>query len=838
MPGFADSFWSSDYAAGLGVLFSKLQQGVLENRQVLTIARLRAEAEEAYSLKLGEIAPSADKITGGFARDDGATVRKAFDGMRVEMQDASRNHHRIAQSIRDLVVNPFSRWCDAHEARLQDSQDELQLRIKTHDRQAEAVKKLRSVYFNKCRLVEDLEEENKLAFQDPETSPKPNQNIPEIKVQPHKEEEPEEEELYEIGDDTYQPEQVKKILSQMLGSIKMGETKVPILGTYLNTSAGSDIVEYLQRSMGNISVAYAERIGQDLISNGFLRLIGNVGSTFANSSKMFYQWRPKAFQLAGVPEKKSINRTFSLASTGSEGGDSPVVGTMSEYLSNWNVLNNAHPNETPGQRMQREARESDDKYRAGVRKLDELRCELEEAIILHLKFLERCELDRLKAVKTVILDFSGTIGNVIPSLQSTVDQMMLFQETIQPQGDLRYLLETYRTGSFVPKVVVYENYYNKVDEQTFGIDLEARARADKKRVPMIVTTILTYLDHHYPDLEGDEARRGVWLHEVPLTQSHRLRAKVNDGKPVAPDVFDEFDIATVASLLKVYLLELPDSLVSSHVYEIIRTIYSTTSTDSDDSSRIAALQSTLSQLRLTNIATLDACMNHFTRLIDLTSADETYVSSLAAALAPCILRPRTETSLTMEEKHSNRLVRDLFAHKDAIFSELKRMSMVSHSTSVSNNRPRAISTDESNRKALMEERNRALLEKANASRGRDRSPAPSPRGHRRDRSTGGPETRFPIQTSPTTATDRQRSSLGSLGVIKRQSLEVPEPDGAPPVNGDAEKAEIENGVEKRDSMGRTPAKFVAGKRIPVVPSTPPQEPAARGVQLEDAPMAD
>ncbi|KAF4497599.1 Rho-GTPase-activating 8 [Fusarium agapanthi] len=837
MPGFADSFWSSDYAAGLGVLFSKLQQGVHENRQVLTIARLRAEAEETYGQRLGDIAPSADKITGGFGRDDGATVRKAFDGMRNEMQDAARNHRRIAQSIRDLVVNPFSRWCDAHEARIQDSQDELQVRIKAHDRQAEVVKKLRSVYFNKCRLVEDLEEENKLAFQDPETSPKGNQNIPEIKVQPHKEEEPEEEELYEIGDDTYQPEQVKKILSQMLSSIKMGETKVPILGTYLNTSSGSDIVEYLQRSMGNIGVAYAERIGQDLVNNGFLRLIGNVGSTFANSSKMFYQWRPKAFQMAGVPEKKSINRTFSLASTGSEGADSPV-GTVSEYLANWNVLNNSHPNETPSQRLKREASEADEKYREGVRKLDQLRCELEEAIHLHLKFLERCELDRLKAVKTVILDFSGTIGNVIPSLQSTVDQMMLFQETVQPQSDLRYLLETYRTGSFVPKVVVYENYYNKVDEQTFGIDLEARARADKKRVPMIVTTILTYLDHHYPDLEGDEARRGVWLLEVPLSQSHRLRAKVNDGKPVSPDVFDEFDIPTVASLLKVYLLELPDSLVSSHVYEIIRTIYSTPSTDADESSRIAALQSTLSQLRLTNIATLDACMNHFTRLIDLTSADEAYVASLASTLAPCILRPRTETSLTMEEKNAYRLVRDLFAHKDAIFNALKRMSMVTHSTSVSsNNRPRAISTDESNRKALMEERNRALLEKANASRGRDKSPAPGPRGHRRDRSTGGPETRFPI-ASPTSAVDRHRTSLG--GVIKRQSLEVPEPDGAAPVNGDAEKDKSDADSEKRDSRdstGRTPTKFVGGKRVPVVPSTPPSE-SNRGVQLEDAPMED
>lgn len=37
-------------------------------------------------------------------------------------------------------------------------------------------------------------------------------------------------------------------------------------------------------------------------------------------------------------------------------------------------------------------------------------------------------------------------------------------------------------------------------EQTFGVDLEARARADRKRVPIIVTTILTYLDNRKSDL--------------------------------------------------------------------------------------------------------------------------------------------------------------------------------------------------------------------------------------------------------------------------------------------------------------------------------------------------
>ncbi|KAK0720422.1 hypothetical protein B0H67DRAFT_485430 [Lasiosphaeris hirsuta] len=882
MPGFADSFWSNDYAAGLGVLFGKLQQGVVENRQVLTIARMRAEAEEVYGQRLSEIAPSVDKIQGGFGRDDGASVRKAYEGVRTEMEDASRNHKKIAQNIRDLVVNPFARWCESHESRIQESQDELQTRIKAHDKQAEAVKKLRSNYFNKCRLVEDIEEENKLAFQDPETSPKPKQPIPpipEIKVEPEPEEE---DEPYEIGDEVYTPDQVKKIIAHMLNNIKIGETKVPILGTYQNTSAGTDIVEYLQKNMGTSSVSFAERIGQDLIGLGFLRLIGNVGNTFANSSKMFYQWRPKAFEMSGVPEKKvPIARTFSLPSTAADGTDSPVVGAVSEYLEKWNVLNTTRPNETPTEKMRREARESDDRYKAAVKKLDEMRCELEEAILVHLRFLERCELDRLKAIKTVVLDFSGSISNVIPSLQATVDNMMLYQETVQPLGDLRYLLENYRTGNFAPKVIVYENYYNKVDEQTFGVDLEARARADRKRVPIIVTSLLTYLDHHYPDLEGDEARRGVWLHEVPLAQTHKLRAKVNNGKAPSMDVFAEFDIPTVASLLKLYLLELPDSLVSSHVYEIIRTIYNTPTADSD-AARVPVLQQTLSQLRLTNIATLDACMNHFTRLIDLTSADEEYIAKLATTLAPSVLRPRTETSLTMEEKHAYRLIRDLFAYKDAIFSELKRLSTqgsvaapAAATIAAPNNRPRAISTDESNRKAHMEERTRALLEKAGGSRSRATSPAPSPRGHRRDKSSGGPETRFPIQPSLTSPTATERSKRQSVGPFlpKRTSLEVPDDvsmglshpadggfnpnptpmsnpipnaplalNGTPPVLEAVAKLENETVLEKRNSLGRSGARFVGGRRVQASLGTPPppsggqDNSSQHGVTLMDPPM--
>jgi len=73
---------------GLGVLFGKLQQGVQENRQVLTMARMRAEAEELYGQRLADIAPAANKIANGFTRDDGASVRKVSKGHTGGCQSA------------------------------------------------------------------------------------------------------------------------------------------------------------------------------------------------------------------------------------------------------------------------------------------------------------------------------------------------------------------------------------------------------------------------------------------------------------------------------------------------------------------------------------------------------------------------------------------------------------------------------------------------------------------------------------------------------------------------------------------------------------------------------
>ena len=732
-PGFAESFWTPDYAGGLGQLFAKLNQGVVESQQILAIARMRADAEDAYGLKLLEITPAVEKPQ-GFARDDGASVRKAYEGIKVEMVEAGKSHRKIAANIRELVVNPFSKWCTQHEGRVNGSHDDLQSRLKAYERQLESVRKLKSVYFNKCRLLEDAKEESQLAFQDPLESPQGavQNGIPEIK-----EVEADDDELYELGDVAYDKDQVKKILQHMMTTVRMANVKYPILGTYQNVSTGADITDYIQRHLGAGSVSYAERIGQSMLDLGFLRLVGQVGKTFANSSRINFKWQSKAFDTAGIIERGRGNQGLlrSLTVRSDDGGDSPI-GAMGDYLSNWKSLANQHPNETTADKLRREAREGDQRYKAAVRKLDELRCTLEEQMIDHLRWQERLELERLSAVKTVILDFSGAISNVIPGMQSTIDSMMIFQESIQPAADLRYMIESYRSGGYAPKVTTYENYTRHTDDQVFGVDVEARAKADGRRVPLIVSTILQHMDEAYPQLEGDTARQAVWKIDVPLEATHHLRNVLNT-RPVGAAILMKYELPIVASVLKLYLLE-AEPLVPSSYYDIIKAIYASESAQAaDPQRRISILQSTLCQLKLVRIATLDALCTHFERFLSLTSASEPYTVALATGLAACILRPRVYTNMTFEDKHPYLLVRDLLANRHAIFSELKRLASQTHNAAGSpigqlaafklgnggstsgigsgdvlgggSSRVRADSSnDESGRKAAVEARNRAI----------------------------------------------------------------------------------------------------------------------------------
>lgn len=656
--------------SGLGVIFEKLQQGCAENEELLSLALARAEAENIYGAKLIDIRNNHASKKEGFARDEGATVRKAYEGIVTEMGEEGKHHMQVAESLRVMVLNPFRRWTEEHKTRVEYSYDFLRTKVKVHEQEASETDKLKKKYFSKCRQLDEILETQEST--DPGTAPPAKEAAP----PPPKEEalatplkrsdtvvyDDEKFEPVELGGEPYNARRLKSLLLKMLTEIPQKEVKVPIIGTYEHVSTGANIVSWLQKSATGGDVTLAEQFGQDLITSNYLRLVGQVGSKFLNSSQLNYQWKKLAYVRAGL--EKAVPRDQSTASS--------IVGEYFGSINNY--LNNQFPDDTPLQKVEKEVKELDSKYKESVIRYDDARCSLEESIVEHLNFMERCETDRLKAVKQVLLDFLAPVSNISASVQASVDKYLLYQETVKPESDLLHLVESYKTGGFSPKAPVYDNFYNTAEGWTFGVDLELRARGDGKRVPLIVSTILRYLDNQYPVIENDELRLGVWSTTAPLKRVHELRKELNNGLPVDIKTLEKYQPAEAASTLKLYFKELPESVVPSAFYDAIKTIYVEHGNDEDPKVRLQLVQSLCGQLNPTQLSILDALTKHLGRLLEIANPSQEIRDKLALELSSSILRPNNNTAalLFTADKHPQLFVRDLLEHRRAILTELKR----------------------------------------------------------------------------------------------------------------------------------------------------------------------
>ncbi|KAK9478251.1 hypothetical protein V1514DRAFT_352456 [Lipomyces japonicus] len=756
---FAGSFWTKDYSTGLNVLYGKLYQGCVENAEFVHLFKSRSDAEETYGIKLVETARHSSPKPTGFGRDEGASLKKSYEGITEKLVENGEAHIKISQNIKQMVVYPFSKWAIEHERRVTYSHEDALSKVRTVEKLKNEVFKYRGIYVNKFRLVENFESEQSLAFPEPSRSVQTNENSTpfglhktdtlqsEITTDSSKDDEDDikNEFLVEIGGKEFNKEQLSQFLGDALDAIPQADSRVPILGTYHNTSSGDAIVAWTIRNKHAQNLAQAEQIGQDLVDGGFLRLVGSVGSTFANSSVLKYQWRKKAFLISG----KLVEEATKEINFGDYFG-----GLVSAATGNSSVIKD----ENPLQRLQKEVNFADERYKDSIKRLDLARCQLEETIFQHFKNMERYEYERLQQVKSSILVFSAAVSNVIPSMQAAVDSIMLYHETVSPAKDIRYMLESYRTGPFVPQTEVYESYFMSNNQQTFGVSLEVRAREDGKKVPFVIAAILSYLDEQYPELQDDKYRQDIWLRDVSIRNVHDLRSEINTGKPFRREILERFDTPVVAGALKLYLLELKESLVDPKLYDLIKAYYGSRSSDGDEcelskEAIIEPITKILAQLPIYNVATLDAIISHLTRLMDVTSAEEEYITKLAHEFSRLILRPRVESALTVTDRHGYRLIRDLFKYKDQIFYNLKR------STSTTS-RSRAISTDESNRRLHVEERNKAVLRNrapSPAPRGRDLSPAPSGNGY----------SGIPLVLTPSSR-KRQTNTPNASPIIRRE----------------------------------------------------------------------
>lgn len=305
------------------------------------------------------------------------------------------------------------------------------------------------------------------------------------------------------------PTAVSDLLSRASAELKLQAISFPIVGEY-QVFTGEDFVAWLNVNVQGFGGSFerAEEAARDLTErDGLLRRIGDIGHQFEPTDDAFYQFRPKAFELGKPDVPQSPTKSTPVANN--------LIKRSNNFLNVVSKALAANANtEPPVVRTRLDAEAADREYRISVRKLDRQRLGLEERIEDTLKSLQRWEMERLYAVKAVLLQFHGTLANLPRALESPLERSASHIAAYLPDSDLSALIERHRTGPFRPQPQVYESVAHEESDVLFGIDLRRWSEGgwdalhgeaqNKPQIPPVLTALLDGLQQAYSKLPNDD----------------------------------------------------------------------------------------------------------------------------------------------------------------------------------------------------------------------------------------------------------------------------------------------------------------------------------------------
>lgn len=517
-------------------------------------------------------------------------------------------HLNLASNLETLVLKPFSNWSNDHYQRIKFSEKILKKNINNFKKSKIYIKQLENDYLNNCREFEEFKKNNHI-----------NEKIlNEYHILINKIKNENDHKFFaNVAGIDFDYMTMKDTIRILLVDLPKNDYKVPILKFNIsNTNNGNEIVNFLLKNLSLRDINQAEKFGQDLINLGFLKYCNGMGNTFANSTKFQFQWKSYAYEFVKIPEIKETISSIKITDSTSVKQDGkeqkqeqeeenddkfnekiyelkikpksftilPIDNEIIELIKNNYNSNDKkiiNDNDLNFFKIINNLQKTDLKYFQECFKMDNLRCSLEELMIDHLSFMEKCELDRLNAIKKATLDFLSIINNNFDNLKISINQLIIDSKNlINTNNDLLNLIINNNTGYFQPNVITYNNYYNPGNYQNFGIDIETRCRLDKKIVPLLISTILYYMDQLYPEMINDHFRTSIWIKPVKLKESHKLRSLLNyktytDNNEIL-NILKESNTqpSVIASVLKIYLLELPEPLISNNISDVLKILYS------------------------------------------------------------------------------------------------------------------------------------------------------------------------------------------------------------------------------------------------------------------------
>ncbi|KAI8882886.1 hypothetical protein K501DRAFT_323748 [Backusella circina FSU 941] len=671
---FKTSFWSQkqpeltlpDFYTGYNILHQKLGQSKVENEEFITFLRERINIEEVFANRLGDQGKSSNKST-GFGRDEGAGLKKCFTKLKETSASLCEHHRAAANAISSQALKPFQDFHDDYKRGVANSKQAVDSMLKQFDGLVKEAEKSRAYYHKKCKEADRAEE---LALKNasestvgPTTTTSADQvTSPTITTATEelKRAEPSDAESIKTNSSTMSSLQLgntilshtefEDLIRQMKQNIPIGDHRVPILGRYQNTSSGEEIAKWLQHNLSQCkdSPAMADVVAQQLIQPyNVLRLIGQRGNKFVASPTSYYQWRDDE----------------------GEGGAYALGGLLDKVTTGVPLGYGNSNGEEPHKKARRDAEKADDSYRSAVRKLDQMRMAIEEALFAHFSEMEQVELQRITQVKSTISSFIECLSESFPRDKAAIEEMAVYQESLKPDQDIQFIVQQYGVSSFSPKAIVYDNYYHGIThDQVFGVPLEELGRQCDNGVPRFVSCILESIKNGLKDLSQDTLTT-LWSTPCSLDRVHAACLEFNiSSDRITTETFKECDLILLVGILRYFLLEIPECLMTFEFYDPVVAFFGGND-EKDEKLLVPTVSNLIATLPGVHFATLNAIIKNITGYINEYSISNDVLDSICQSLGPIILRPRVETYTTMNSKVPFKFLKDLIKHENGIFSE-------------------------------------------------------------------------------------------------------------------------------------------------------------------------
>ncbi|CAO3640373.1 unnamed protein product [Cunninghamella blakesleeana] len=643
---FQDSFWSRpidnipQFSQSISILHQKLSQSMEENEAIIEYIKQRIHAEEQYASILNACKKSEATINNIFDRDIGASLKQCFQEVRQESQLSAEAHQSRASNLRATALEPVTTVSKKYSKIIANSKTNVLNYIQRFEKQVQLTNQAKSNYDNKCKKIIEIQPDYK-----------PIHELPIL-----------------LSNISWSYSDLVSFLKQM------EQTYQPLLGKHLLKEMISHYSKHNNITNNNtVDVnRNAEIACQQLLDKGWIlnssnsinqedeQLLDTSIKADTTDSNSFIIYSDIIFTLHIPQSSSSIDNyliPISSSSTTSPNSNgfwnkkkiwpSKQTDTLSSLINEMDTTNQH--------------------YQQAVKQLEILRLENEEILFMHFEEMETLELERIQTIKQAFISMAATFSNTIPIYKDLYDEMMLYQETLNPEKDIQAIIEQYRIGKFCPRPILYENYfYGLVNYQLFGVPLQNVIDNEQTHVPLLLENGLLVIETALPQLLEKE-RNKIWIAPLPLDLIHKVRNDLNSMMtPITQDVLKKYDIILLASIIRLYLLELPDCLVTFELYEPIKLLYANENQDSD--SHLISISKLMTTLPTVNYETLKSLLKHLQKLINTTD-DSTFIQSLVYRFSHIIIRADTATSANKHDRHPHRFVRDLLEHFDILFSK-------------------------------------------------------------------------------------------------------------------------------------------------------------------------